>query len=782
MPAKIKTFFSKNKKLTLKITSLLITTASLLLFFWTSLIPFYISNKIDTFIIFEHINFNANPFKYIDNIVIFCIFWILFFILLFFYIPTLFSIKKDDQFYRRSKLFNILQLISLGFFSLGSFLFCIIYNFIAKQNIYNSNNIGFFIASLVLFFVHFYVLNSFSSSYLNINNFKQMEKEDIDKQKTNLLEGFIYTFLITIVSFISIFIVFLNIQVTIYINDVASYSDLIILNPLNLLTNYKTLDASSQVITFAFIVFYIIIGCLFSLSFVSFIRKYKNVRTLYKLTTYTNVFFIFLFSITGLYFSIAQQFNKEYIEQLLISLNYDISKLNFSYDYIIKTDFFYLFIAEFVILLVCLIRKIFENKNEEVSSNDVLTLEDDSTIKQENDYAQLLQGLDNISNKIIANLSHKEEVKANNIDPCESFTNFESKIPSYESIYENDLAKSFKDINLINLVQFIVDYAKNSPEHLSYTKETIASFVSGLGFSKLTILQGISGTGKTSLPKIFTKAILGETRILEVESSWKDKNELIGYFNQFSKKFIPTKFTNSLYEASLNPHIIYFIVLDEMNLSRIEYYFSDFLSLMENEENKRILNLVNIPLNRYEDGKLVNYKSLLENQYFPIPKNIYFIGTANNDESIFDISDKVYDRASILDFNKRNKKVRNISSKLDERFISYQTLNKLFIDAIESSDFDAEQYPLIISTEEILSKYNITFGNRILKQIEEFVAIYNKCFEDDRTKEAVEQILLTKVVSKLRNKIIEDKEELVEKFKKLSLLKISSYIEKLNEE
>jgi 5-methylcytosine-specific restriction endonuclease McrBC GTP-binding regulatory subunit McrB len=124
----------------------------------------------------------------------------------------------------------------------------------------------------------------------------------------------------------------------------------------------------------------------------------------------------------------------------------------------------------------------------------------------------------------------------------------------------------------------------------------------------------------------------------------------LGYYNEFSEKFTPKKFTQALYKAALNPEIVTFIVLDEMNLSRIEYYFSDFLSLMENEEGKRSLKLLNVPLfQKTKDGE-VPYKVLKEGETIEIPSNIYFIGTANRDESTFVISDKVYDRAHTMNF------------------------------------------------------------------------------------------------------------------------------------
>ena len=294
----------------------------------------------------------------------------------------------------------------------------------------------------------------------------------------------------------------------------------------------------------------------------------------------------------------------------------------------------------------------------------------------------------------------------------------------------------------------------------------------------------MSGTGKTSLPKVFTEAVMGECDIVEVESSWRDKNELLGYYNEFSKCFTPKKFTQCLYKARLNPSVITFIVLDEMNLSRIEYYFSDFLSLMENEEDKREIKLLNVKLCRTENGANIQYAGLVGGHTVKIPENVWFIGTANRDESTFEISDKVYDRAQTMNFNKRAPKIHSFGSPLEQRFVAYETLVNLFETAKSSYEFEAEYNVLVQKTEKLLQKYNISFGNRILRQMEDFVKIYCACFGDKAAveKDAVERILLSKVVSKLESKVVENKELLAAEFDKLGLKSCGEFVRKLNED
>jgi hypothetical protein len=294
----------------------------------------------------------------------------------------------------------------------------------------------------------------------------------------------------------------------------------------------------------------------------------------------------------------------------------------------------------------------------------------------------------------------------------------------------------------------------------------------------------MSGTGKTSLPKIFAEAIFGGCDLVEVESAWRDKNELLGYYNEFSRVYTPKKFTQALYRARLFPERPTFIVLDEMNLSRIEYYFSDFLSLMENEEGKRSIRLLGTPLYRKHGGVRYRYLGLSEGLSIKIPENVWFVGTANRDESTFEISDKVYDRAHTMNFNRRAPKIRSTSEPIPQRFVSAQTLLDLFREAKSTVYFDIESSPVIAQVEALLAPYNISFGNRIANQIEDFVRIYAACFGggERAVADGLERILLSKIVAKLEFKSVDDKEELAGEFEHLGLLRCRDFVMSLNED
>ena len=136
--------------------------------------------------------------------------------------------------------------------------------------------------------------------------------------------------------------------------------------------------------------------------------------------------------------------------------------------------------------------------------------------------------------------------------------------------------------NSITLEEFTEGYRlfAASQMHLYYTPEIVRRFVAGMAASKILILEGISGTGKTSLPYSFSRYLENPATLVSVQPSFRDRTELLGYFNEFSKRFNETEFLRALYEAGYREDPS-FIVLDEMNLARIEYYFAEMLSILE---------------------------------------------------------------------------------------------------------------------------------------------------------------------------------------------------------
>lgn len=285
-------------------------------------------------------------------------------------------------------------------------------------------------------------------------------------------------------------------------------------------------------------------------------------------------------------------------------------------------------------------------------------------------------------------------------------------------------------------------------EKLYFDIETIRYFVSGFAASHFMILEGLSGTGKSSLPRYFAKFLSSEVIFIPVQATWRDRTNLTGYFNDFSKTYSETEFLIKLYEANYNPDKLYFFVLDEMNISRVEYYFADFLSVLEYPEEERKLKIMQLPYNFVPPAKLIN-------GVIDIPANSFFVGTANKDDSTFTITDKVYDRAITIDFDNRNIAF-DVKEESKPITISKSHLQSLYKEALNNQHFqmtkaDYDKFNSICDF--IYDKFDITFGNRILNQIAELVPVYVGC--GGKKEEALDFLLSRKVISKIEGRFEE---------------------------
>ena len=309
----------------------------------------------------------------------------------------------------------------------------------------------------------------------------------------------------------------------------------------------------------------------------------------------------------------------------------------------------------------------------------------------------------------------------------------------------------------IDLAEFAKDLrdriALSSPEKdklLYYSKQDIRAFLGGIAMSKLHLLQGISGTGKTSLPIAFARA-LGQRgqdnyKLVEVQAGWRDRQDLIGYFNSFEGKFYETEFLTALYEAQCPKFQdqIYIIILDEMNLSRPEQYFADFLSKLEQDSPHLRLNT---DLERLSPKLFKNKDTLL------IPPNVWFIGTANQDETTLEFADKTYDRAHIMELERKHESF-DITARPPARHpISYRML----IDAFEEAQRQhhpkaAKAFQFLNETlsELLETKFKIGWGNRLQRQINNYIPVVIAA--GGSLSEATDSILATKILRKIRDR------------------------------
>ena len=191
--------------------------------------------------------------------------------------------------------------------------------------------------------------------------------------------------------------------------------------------------------------------------------------------------------------------------------------------------------------------------------------------------------------------------------------------------------------------------------------------------------------------------------------------------------------------------LIIILIRYNFKLFKSEYYFADFLSVLEYPEDERRLKIMQLPYGFVPPAKL-------EEGYLQIPANVYFVGTANKDDSTFTITDKVYDRAITIDFDNRNDAFE-VTGNSDKVTISYSHLKGLFDKALGNIDYQmtrADFEKLEVITNYIYDKFDITFGNRILTQINNVVPVFVAC--GGKKEDALDFLLSRKVISKIEGR------------------------------
>ncbi|OJH33923.1 hypothetical protein [Cystobacter ferrugineus] len=246
--------------------------------------------------------------------------------------------------------------------------------------------------------------------------------------------------------------------------------------------------------------------------------------------------------------------------------------------------------------------------------------------------------------------------------------------------------------------------------------------------SRLLLLQGISGTGKTSLPLAFSQAVGADKHgyeVVEVQAGWRDRQDLLGYFNAFHRHYYATNFLQALYRAGTPAFADrpFLIILDEINLSRVEQYFADFLSALEQPENKRRLTLLNDPAT--EPPRL-----MVEGRHLPIPPNVWFVGTANHDETTTEFADKTYDRAHIMEMPRRDPKRDSfaVKERPPREPLSYQGLVQAFDAARRDKAAEVEKVRTWLQARDGVAgfldkRFRLGWGNRLERDAERFVPV-----------------------------------------------------------
>ena len=292
------------------------------------------------------------------------------------------------------------------------------------------------------------------------------------------------------------------------------------------------------------------------------------------------------------------------------------------------------------------------------------------------------------------------------------------KLTEVDKKYANNPAPEITNsFTLEELCEKFRNYSA-SKLHLYYDINLIRLFIASFASNKLIILEGISGTGKTSLAYAFGSFVGNETTVASVQPSWRDSTEIFGYFNEFTKKFNETEILSKMYEALYTDNV-YLTLLDEMNISRVEYYFAEMLSILEMpNKDEWIIELVS-------SAWKTDPKHIIEGK-IKIPANAWYIGTINNDDSTFMVTDKVYDRAMPIAIDDKCEEFD--APDTEKEALSFKYFENRLREASTNNPVSEETLEKVSELDRyVIDHFRLAFGNRIVKQLKEFVPAYVAC-------------------------------------------------------
>ncbi|MCI5508885.1 MAG: hypothetical protein MR936_05635 [Eubacterium sp.] len=288
----------------------------------------------------------------------------------------------------------------------------------------------------------------------------------------------------------------------------------------------------------------------------------------------------------------------------------------------------------------------------------------------------------------------------------------------------------------------MMDY-HSTKSGLHYDIKDFINFHTSVKCGNLVILSGLSGTGKSCIVDMYANAIGIKTTtdpdadkrflFIPVRPSWNDDSDLLGYVDLVHMVYRPSDsgFVDFLVKAQKteNKDKIYLVCFDEMNLARVEHYFSQFLSLLERPEGKRNLQLYD----EQYSGKLYNSKDYPSS--INIGENVKFIGTVNIDESTYHFSDKVLDRANVIELNVLNYATDwDVAAKKYNKTIStpiwsMEDYKKICVDPISNCKVHELLWDIHIMLHRASSKFGV--GPRVVKSIDLYLANLPVAFQSE---------------------------------------------------
>lgn len=349
-------------------------------------------------------------------------------------------------------------------------------------------------------------------------------------------------------------------------------------------------------------------------------------------------------------------------------------------------------------------------------------------------------------------------------EDAELYRDLDKFIAAYQAYYEKVFASSIPEENgeesegdmsigekLSNIVKYIAS------KGFVYEDKLMANFYLSLKAKPFVLLAGTSGTGKTRLVRLFAEAIGaywdGRYKQIAVKPDWSDSTDLFGHVN-LENKFVPGAIVEFIKKAADDPNKLpYILCLDEMNLARVEYYFSDFLSIIETRDwnGDEIITDKLVPRNCYSGDTAA--EDLYSNMM--IPENLYIVGTVNMDETTFPFSKKVLDRANTIEFSKVDFDLPDMidvedvdSVPVGNDFLRANYL-KLRTDCSDRWESVKTINDKIKEINAILEKGDAHFGYRMRDEII-FYMLYNEELKLISEKEAFDNQIMQKVLPRIQ--------------------------------
>ena len=281
-------------------------------------------------------------------------------------------------------------------------------------------------------------------------------------------------------------------------------------------------------------------------------------------------------------------------------------------------------------------------------------------------------------------------------------------------------------------------------------------FISSLLTKPFVILTGLSGSGKTKLAQAFAMWICeieNQYCIVPVGADWTNREPLLGFPNALGeKKYVKPDngVLDLIINANTNPDKPYFLILDEMNLSHVERYFADFLSVMESKDDKGIL--LHSDLERKDTSEKIIPNNI------PFPKNLFIVGTVNIDETTYMFSPKVLDRASVIEFRVTAAEMEsylNSNAEINLNNLKGEGINmaESFVELAKDKNIkavgEAELNKTLMNFFAELKKTGAEFGYRSASEIIRFAAVANKLDKDWKQNEIIDSAIMQKLLPKV---------------------------------